>query len=138
MAENKTKPTTASVLDFLNSVENEKRREDGLKLFEIFNEVLDEPAVMWGESIVGYGEYHYKYDSGREGDFLLTGFAPRKSNLSVYIMPGFKRYAELLEKLGKHRTGASCLYINKLENIDQEVLKTLIAESVQYMKDKYH
>ena len=92
---------------------------------------------MWGPSIVGYGEYHYKYDSGREGDFLITGFSPRKQALTVYIMPGFSQYDDLMTKLGKYKTGRSCLYINKLEDIDLKVLETLIKKSAAYMKKKY-
>jgi len=93
---------------------------------------------MWGTSIVGYGQYHYKYASGREGDFPLTGFSPRKQNLSIYIMPGFKQHEYLMQQLGKHKTGASCLYINKLADVDLSILKQLIEESVKYMREKYH
>jgi len=137
MAENKTQPTTASVLDYINAIAHPKRKEDALKLYEIFIQIMPEPAIMWGDSLIGYGSYHYKYESGREGDFFLTGFAPRKQNLSVYIMPGFKKYAELLSRLGKYKTGASCLYINKLDDIDLKVLRTLITQSVDYMREKY-
>ena len=137
MAANKTQPTDASVLDYINAVQHEQRKKDALEIYAIFNELLREPAVLWGDSLIGYGSYHYKYDSGREGDFFLTGFSPRKQNLSVYIMPGFKRYTELLQRFGKHKTGASCLYINKLADIDIEVLKKLIIESVAYMREKY-
>ena len=93
---------------------------------------------MWGPSIVGFGSYHYKYESGREGDMCITGFSPRKQNLTIYILPGFKRYSELMKKLGKYKTGKSCLYINKLEDVDMKVLKELISEDVKYMKKKYH
>lgn len=92
---------------------------------------------MWGPSIVGFGEYHYKYESGREGDFLITGFSPRKSALTIYIMPGFTRYEALMEKLGKHRTGKSCLYINRLDDVDLSVLEELVTRSVEYMTEKY-
>lgn len=92
---------------------------------------------MWGPSIVGFGEYHYKYESGREGDFLITGFSPRKSALTIYIMPGFTRHAALMGKLGKHRTGKSCLYINRLDDVDLEVLEELVSRSVEYMTEKY-
>jgi hypothetical protein len=98
--------------------------------------ITKEEPKMWGPSIIGFGSYHYKYASGREGDFFLTGFSPRKQSLTLYIISGFKRYDELMKKLGKHKTGSSCLYINKLEDVDMKVLKTLITESVKYMKKK--
>ena len=100
-------------------------------------QITKEEPIMWGPSIVGFGSYHYKYESGREGDMCITGFSPRKQNLTIYILPGFKRYSELMKKLGKHKTGSSCLYINKLEDVDLKVLKQLITESVKYMKKKY-
>ena len=137
MADLKTKPTEASVLEFLNSIENETRRKDGFRLLELFNSIMDEPAVMWGDSIVGYGTYHYKYESGHEGDMLITGFSPRKQNFSLYIMPGFTGKEELLDKLGKHKLGKSCLYINKLADVDLMVLKELIEKGVKYMREKY-
>lgn len=137
MAENKNQPTTNSVIEYLDSVDHDKRRADAFKLLELFNRIMPEPAVMWGDSLVGYGSYHYKYDSGREGDFFLTGFAPRKQSLSVYIMPGFKPFQDLVNKLGKVKTSVSCLYINKLEDIDLAVLKELIKESVVMMRKKY-
>jgi hypothetical protein len=137
MSQNKTQPTEQQVEDFLNSVENDRRREDSFALLKMMRELTGEPAVMWGSSIVGFGTYHYTYDSGREGDHLKVGFSPRKSSLSLYIMPGFERYQELLEKLGKHKTGKSCLYINKLADVDLDVLQTLIRESVEYMNEKY-
>ena len=92
---------------------------------------------MWGPSIIGFGTYHYKYASGREGDWMLTGFSPRKTKHSLYIMAGFKRFDDLMQKLGKYKTGKSCLYVNKLEDIDEEVLRQLIRESMEYMKEKY-
>ncbi len=137
MAENKNQPTTHSVKAFIDAVENDKRRTDAYTLFELFNRIMPEPAVLWGESLIGYGRYHYKYDSGREGDFFLTGFAPRKQNLSVYIIAGFEPFAALLAKLGKYKTGASCLYINKLEDIDLNILEQLIKESVALMRKNY-
>lgn len=137
MAENKTQPTAKSVTAFLDAVENEKRRADAYRLLEIFNRLMPEPAILWGESLIGYGSYYYKYDSGREGDFFLTGFAPRKQNLSIYIIAGFEPFSELLGKLGKYKTGASCLYVNKLEDIDLDVLEELIKQSVGLMRKKY-
>jgi hypothetical protein len=136
MAELKTKPNKASVDKFLNSVKDERKRNDCFKVLELMKKITKEEPVMWGPSIVGFGSYHYKYESGREGDFFLTGFSPRKQSLTLYIMAGFKRYSEIMKKLGKHKTGSSCLYINKLEDIDMRVLKELISESVKYMKQK--
>ena len=137
MADVKTKPTDNSVTDFLNSVEDEKKRADSFKILEMMREVTGDEPKMWGPSIVGFGDYHYKYESGREGDFFLTGFSPRKQNLTLYIMAGFKRYEELMAKLGKYKTGKSCLYIKKLEDVDPDVLKTLVTESVAHMERQY-
>ena len=131
MSGNKTKANDADVATFLNAVEPERRRLDGLRLNAIFREVTGFEPVMWGDSIVGYGTYHYVYRSGREGDFLATGFSPRKSSLSVYIMPGYADYTDILDRLGKHRTGRSCLYINRLSNVDENVLRELIAEGLR-------
>ena len=137
-AELKTKPTKADVEKFLNSIKDEKKREDSFKILKLMKQIIKEEPKMWGPSIVGFGSYHYKYESGREGDMCITGFSPRKQNLTIYILPGFKRYSDLMKKLGKHKTGSSCLYINKLEDVDLKVLKQLITESVKYMKKKYH
>jgi len=137
MSDMKTVPTSADVVKFLKSVENVRRRDDSLEVLELMKEVTGEKPVLWGPSIVGFGKYHYKYDSGREGDFLITGFSPRKQSLTLYIMPGFDKYAGLMSRLGKHKTGKSCLYINKLEDIDREVLRELIDLSYKYMREKY-
>ena len=131
MADNKTQPTEASVREFLDGVENETRRADAKRLLELMREVTAEEPRMWGPSIVGFGEYRYRYESGREGDWFLAGFSPRKSNLVVYIMSGFPRHAELMKRLGKHRTGKSCLYINKLEDVDLNVLRELVRRSAE-------
>ncbi|MEP0366058.1 MAG: DUF1801 domain-containing protein [Cyclobacteriaceae bacterium] len=136
MSDPKTKPTEESVVAFLNRVENETRRKDAFHIHELMTSITREKATMWGPSIVGYGSYHYIYKTGREGDWLLTGFSPRKQSLSLYIMSGFSKYDELLSKLGKHKKSVSCLYINKLADIDMEVLKQLIKESVEYMCNK--
>jgi hypothetical protein len=133
MAELKTQPNQGSVVDFLNSVENEKRRADSFTILEIMQEVTGEEALMWGDSIVGFGTYRYKYASGRKGEWFLIGFAPRKQNLTLYIMSGFENYDQLLGQLGKHKTGKSCLYINKLEDINLDVLRELVKESVNHM-----
>ena len=137
MTENKTKPNNTSVIDFLNSVEDEEKRRDAHALLEVFRSITLEPAVMWGENIVGFGSYHYKYDSGREGDMCITGFSPRKSNFSIYIMSGFFNTQELLEQLGPHKTGKACLYINRLSNIDMDVLSQMIKSSYLHYKNKH-
>lgn len=137
MSQNKTQPTLQDPKDFILSVENETRKKDALELLDIFTEITGQKAVMWGPSLIGFGQYDYKYDSGREGSFFRTGFSPRKSNLVLYIMPGFDNFQSLLDKLGKHRTGSSCLYINKLADIRIEVLSQLIRESLDYMRQKY-
>lgn len=134
---NKTQPTAADVTDFLNSVEHAGRRKDAFVLLEMMSRVTGEPATMWGPSIVGFGRYHYVYESGREGDSVLTGFAPRKANMVVYVMPGFEKYGALLEKLGKHKTGSSCLYLGRLSNIDMKILEELVERSVAHMREKY-
>jgi hypothetical protein len=135
MAELKTKPRHASVRKFLESVDNEKRRADSFEVLEIMKQITGEEPKMWGPSIVGFGTYHYKYASGREGDWMVTGFSPRKQALTLYIMAGFSRYDELMSKLGKYKTGKSCLYINKLEEVHMP--KRLIRESVKHMKKTY-
>ena len=134
MTENKTQKTGARVEDFINSVENKTRREDGFTLLAMMKEITGEDPEMWGPSIIGFGDYHYKYESGREGDFFLTGFSPRKSSLSLYVMAGFEEYDALLASLGKYRKGAACLYINKLADVDMAVLRRLIQESVEHAK----
>jgi hypothetical protein len=126
-AEQKTLPTGASVDDFLAAVEPKTRRSDALVLAEIMARITEQPPVMWGPSIVGYGQYRYTYDSGHSGTFFRTGFSPRKTQLSVYILPGLKGHESLLARLGKHKTGAGCLYINKLADVDLDVLEELIA-----------
>jgi hypothetical protein len=133
MTELKTKPNDKDVLEFLNNVENKRRREDSFEILKLMKEVTQEEPVMWGGSIVGFGTYHYKYASGREADWLQIGFSPRKQSLTVYIMDGFDKYNELLNKLGKYKTGKSCLYINKLDDVDISVLKEIMAESVKYI-----
>ena len=137
MTELKTKPTKKSVEQFLKKVENPTKREDSFTILELMKEITQEEAVMWGDSIVGFGSYHYKYASGREGDWPIVGFSPRKQNLALYIMAGFDDYEEILKNLGKFKTGKSCLYINKLKDVDTQSLKKLISESVKYMKKQY-
>lgn len=137
MAKLKTVRTNKSVAEFLRSVENRQRRADAAVVKKMMRDITGKRARMWGTSIVGYGSYDYRYASGRSGSFMLTGFSPRKQNLAVYIMPGFKSYQSLLSRLGKHKTGKSCLYINKLDDVDQTVLRTLIERSVRDMRKKY-
>jgi len=137
LSELKTKVNDASVQKFLEGVDNESKRKDCEEILTMMQEATGCEPKMWGASMIGFGSYHYKYDSGREGDFMLVGFAPRKSNISVYIIPGFSDYESELEKLGKHKTGKSCLYINKLEEVDKNVLQHLISDSVVRMRKKY-
>ncbi len=133
MAELKTKPNNASVADFLKGIEDDQKRADCRAVLKIMKKVTGKKAKMWGDSIVGFGSYSYKYASGREGDWFVCGFAPRKRDLTLYIMSGFSRYGALMKKLGKHKTGSSCLYIKRLSDVDEEVLTRLIAESVQFL-----
>lgn len=136
-AANKTRATTLSVAAFLNSIEDKDRRADAKKVAAIMRKVTGAKAVMWGSSIVGFGQYHYQYESGREGDFMLAGFSPRKQALAIYVMAGFKRYDSLLNTLGKYKTGKSCLYVRRLSDIDERVLIQLIDSSVKYMRKNY-
>ena len=133
----KTSQHDGDVNEFLDAVENPRRREDARRVLELMRKATGEPPKMWGSSIVGFGSYRYKYASGREGDWMITGFSPRKQNLTIYIMPGFSEFAGLLDRLGKHKTSKSCLYLNKLEDVDQEVLAELVRESVKVMKARY-
>lgn len=135
--QNKTTENEASVDDFLNQVKEDQKREESFKIKAMMEKITGAPAKMWGGSIVGFGSYHYKYDSGREGDFLKVGFSPRAQQFSIYIMPGFDRYDSLMKQLGKHKTGKACLYIKKLADIDETVLETLLKESFDYMTKKY-
>lgn len=138
MAEPKTKATNASVKEFLGGVEPAEKREDGLALLEIFTKVTGEKAVMWGDSIVGFGSYHYKSErSKQEGDWFVVGFSPRKQNMTLYILIG-NQGNPLLEKLGKHKaSGGGCIYINKLADVDQKILADLIKTAYQHMKKAY-
>ena len=133
MAELKTQKNDGNIEIFLNSVTHDKRRADAFQVLELMKEVTGETPKMWGDSIVGFGSYHYTYASGREGDWFLAGFSPRKQNLTLYIMSGFDEYDDLMARLGKFKTGKSCLYINKLEDVDQDVLKELVKKSTEHM-----
>lgn len=137
MAELKTKKNNASVSKFLKQVTDKQKQKDSFAILELMKQVTKEEPKMWGSAIVGFGQYSYEYSSGQKGDWPIVAFSPRKQNLSVYIMSGFEKREELLSKLGKHKTGKACLYINKLEEVNVTILKKLIAESVHYMKKKY-
>jgi hypothetical protein len=137
MAELKTKANNLSVAKFLKNVSDEQARSDCYAIVEIMKQITKMPPKMWGPSIVGFGSYHYKYESGHEGDCFLTGFSPRKQNLTLYIMTGFSQYDELMKKLGKHKTGKSCLYIKRLDDIHLPTLKKLIQHSVKHVKTLY-
>ncbi len=137
MAGAKTVLTGASVTAFIKAIENPRRRKEAEAVKRIMGRVTGHRPRMWGTSIVGYGQYHYKYASGREGDFFLTGFSPRKGTMTVYIIPGFKRYTDLLARLGPHKHTSSCLYLTSFEDVDLKVLEKLIAASVKDMRKKY-
>lgn len=136
-ANNKTQPQEMDVESYLAGIEHSGRQTDAFVLLDLMREVTGEQAVLWGSSIVGFGQYHYVYDSGREGDHMLTGFAPRKANMVVYIMPGFADYQSQLKQLGKYKTGSSCLYLGRLSGVDLDVLRDLIDRSVGHMREKY-
>jgi hypothetical protein len=137
MSENKTKATGASVEDFLENVPDEQRRADCRRVCEIMRKAAGAEPKLWGASMVGFGSYHYRYESGREGDWFITGFSPRKNDLTLYIMAGFTRYPDLMARLGKHRTGKSCLYLRKLSDVDLDVLTELVTESVKHVRATY-
>lgn len=137
MAEQKTKPTEQSVESFLDTIADESVRDDCASLIKLMKKVTGAKPKMWGASIVGFGQYHYKYESGHEGDSCLTGFSPRKQNISVYVMPGFTGQTDLLNKLGKHKAGKGCLYVKRLADVDVKVLEKMIDHSVKHLRDKY-
>ncbi len=133
----KTKPSGKSVAAFINAVENETRRRDAKTVLAMMKKATGEKAVMWGPSIIGFGRYHYKYASGREGDMLLVGFSPRKANMVLYVLGSLGNDDPLLAKLGKYKTGRSCLYVNKLEDVDEKVLIKIIEKSYKTTKKKW-
>lgn len=135
--ENKTQPTDLSPNDFIAGLADPRQRADCAILLARFSAITDWPPQMWGPSIIGFGHYHYRYDSGREGDYFRTGFAPRAKNLTIYIMPGFAPFASLLAELGKHKISQSCLYITKLADIRLDVLERLVIESLSIMRERY-
>ena len=137
MAENQTRPTQASVAAYLKAIEDEARRRDCEALARLMADATGQPAVMWGPAIVGFGSYHYRYDSGREGDSCLVGFASRKGDISIYLTAAFPGHDELLAKLGKHKMAKACLYVRRLADVDLEVLAQLVAGSVAEMRRRH-
>jgi hypothetical protein len=134
MAELKTKLNDASVTDFLNGIKDAEKRADSFEILKLFQQVTKQEPKMWGSSIIGFGNTHLKYESGRELDWFITGFSPRKQNLTLYGLGGFNLHTDLLKKLGKYKTGAGCLYINKLKDVDVKVLKELVKQSIKVTK----
>ncbi|WP_047986185.1 DUF1801 domain-containing protein [Ornithinibacillus californiensis] len=137
MYELKTKENDSSVLEFIESVDSPKKKEDAYKLLDIFTETTGYPAKMWGASIIGFGSYHYKYATGHEGNAPLVGFSPRKAKISLYFATGDTEREKLLNEFGKHTTGKACVYINKVADIDVEVLKSLIKQSIKFLRETY-
>ncbi len=137
MYEAKTKPNDTNVIEFIEKVESPKKKEDAYKLLDIFTETSGYEPKMWGDSIIGFGQYHYVYKTGHEGDAPLVGFSPRKSNFSLYFATGDEDRNKLLSKFGKHKSGAACVYINKLEDVDVGVLKELIVQSIEFLNGLY-
>ncbi|BES63892.1 hypothetical protein SANA_03310 [Gottschalkiaceae bacterium SANA] len=136
MAELKTKMNDGSVEDFLNQVEPVSKREDSYRILKMMEEISGAKPKMWGSSIIGFGQTHYKYASGREGDWFQIGFSPRKQNLTLYVMTGYDKYEELLAKLGKYKTGVSCLYLKHLDDVDEKVLREMLKRTVDYFINK--
>lgn len=137
MSKNKTTPNKLSVIDYLDAIEHPQRKEDCWAIHDLMKKITGKTPRMWGTSMVGFGSYHYKYESGREGNMLATGFSNRKQAITMYIMGGFKKHAELLTKVGPHKTGKSCFYIKKLADMDIDVLSILISESLKAVEKKY-
>ena len=134
MAENKTKPTKVSVTSFINKIPNEELRIDCNSIIKMMHKASKSEPIIWGSSIIGFGTYHYKYESGREGDSIIIGFAPRKQNIAIYLMGGLKNIEELLPKLGKYKTGKGCIYVKKLTDVDIEVLAEIFVKSYKLAK----
>jgi uncharacterized protein DUF1801 len=136
-ANNKTIANKSSVADFVRSIDDEQKRSDCKEIMKMMAAASGKRAKMWGANIIGYGQYHYKYESGREGDSMRVGLSPRTNNISIYIIPGFGKYQSLLEKLGKYKTGKSCLYIKRLDDVNIKVLQKIIEDSLRVMKARY-
>lgn len=137
MADNKTQATDVDVRAFIEAVEHPVRRDNAIALDDMFRRVTGWTPQMWGLTIIGYGEYHYTYESGREGDFLATGFSPRKANLSLYIMPGYQNFGDMLERLGKHKKAKACLYINKLADVDMAVVEEIVRAGLDDLRTRW-
>ena len=137
MAENKTKKTEQSPQNYIENISDDARRADCQTILEMMAEISGWEPKMWGASIVGFGEYHYRYDSGREGDALRIGFSNRAQNISVYIMPGYQDFEDELARLGKHKKGKACLYIKRLSDVDKAVLREIIIKGLRLMEEKY-
>ena len=134
---NKTKPTTVDPADFIASIEHDTRREDALTLLELMGRLSGYEAKMWGPTMVGFGRYHYKYGTGREGDWFMVGFSPRKANQVIYLMPGYENFDDELARLGKHKIGKSCLYINKLADVDLAVVEEMVRYTLDLLHENY-
>lgn len=137
MYEQKTKPSDSSVIEFIEQIEHPRKKEDAYRLLELFTETTGREAVMWGPSIIGFGKYHYQYATGHEGDAPLVGFSPRKAKISLYVTVDNSERGEQLSRLGKHTSGKACVYINKLDDIDQYVLKEIILSSIAFLEKTY-
>jgi hypothetical protein len=136
-AKNKTQKTVKSPLAFVKALEPDQKREDSLKILNMLKDVTGLEPKMWGPSIIGFGDYHYKYESGREGDFFRAGFSPRAQNLTIYVMPGYQDFDNELSRLGKHKLGKSCLYIKRLSDVDEDVLREIVEKGFHMMEEKY-
>jgi len=136
MAENKTKPTKDSVTAFLNKIKDQQLRDDCFAILEMMQKISNDEPVMWGSAIIGFGTYHYVYESGREGDMILLGFSPRKQNISIYLMGGLNKVQDELPKLGKYKTGGGCLYIKSLTDINVTILKKVLARAFKEAQRK--
>ncbi|EMR05983.1 hypothetical protein C772_01963 [Bhargavaea cecembensis DSE10] len=137
MYEQKTKPTDSSVIEFIEQIEHPRKKEDAYRLLDLFAETTGREAVMWGPSIIGFGKYHYRYATGHEGDAPLVGFSPRKAKISLYVTVDNAEREEQLSRLGKHTSGKACVYVNKLDDIDQNVLKEIIRSSIGFLEKTY-
>lgn len=137
MAELKTKPNEQSVDAFLTGIAPEWKQEDAKSLLQLMHQITKDKPTMWGDSMVGFGNYHYKYKSGREGNWFITGFSPRKQNLTIYLMGGFDGLEDLLEQLGKYKRSSGCLYVKRLSDINLKVLEKMIHHSIQTIKTRY-
>lgn len=137
MADNKTKVNNASVKAYLEQVESETQKKEAYEILEMMKRITKQKPKMWGDALIGFDTYHYKYASGREGDWFITGFSPRKGKMSIYLLPTLLESSPLMEKLGKHKKGKGCLYVKTLDDIDKKVLEKLIKETYTIMKKKY-